>query len=157
MLTYYVNFILKPSLIKGENFDNIAVIQSVGITREFENKNIELKNNKVNLEINDISENKNISNIQVIAHINEGSINEYIAFKSLIINEEEKKENNGNNKTLIIIIIAVSCVFIIIVIVLIIIMFNIKKKNILRVVNDISFKADKDDEGSDHASDLLIN
>ena len=129
-----------------------------------------MKNNKVNLEINDISENKNISNIQVIAHINEGSINEYIAFKSLIINEEkkedkkapdkekeEKKENNGNNKTLIIIIIAVSCVFIIIVIVLIIIMFNIKKKNILRVVNDISFKADKDDEESDHASDLLIN
>ena len=51
-----------------------------------------------------------------------------------------------------------SCVFIIIVAVLIIIMFNIKKKkNILRVVNDISFKADKDDEESDHASDLLIN
>ena len=169
-LTYYVNFILKPSLIKGENFDNIAVIQSVGITKEFDNKNIKINNDKVNLEINDISENKNISNIQVIAHINEGSINEYIAFKSLIINEEkkedkkapdkekeEKKENNGNNKTLIIIIIAVSCVFIIIVIVLIIIMFNIKKKNILRVVNDISFKADKDDEESDHASDLLIN
>ena len=169
-LTYYVNFILKPSLIKGENFDNIAVIQSVGITKEFDNKNIKINNDKVNLEINDISENKNISNIQVIAHINEGSINEYIAFKSLIINEEkkedkkapdkekeEKKENNGNNKTLIIIIIAVSCVFIIFVIVLIIIMFNIKKKNILRVVNDISFKADKDDEESDHASDLLIN
>jgi len=51
----------------------------------------------------------------------------------------------------------VSVVFIIIVAVLIIMMFNMKKKNLLRVVNDISFKADKDDEESDHASDLLIN
>ncbi len=50
-----------------------------------------------------------------------------------------------------------SVVFIIIVAVLIIMMFNMKKKNLLRVVNDISFKADKDDEESDHASDLLIN
>ena len=40
---------------------------------------------------------------------------------------------------------------------LIIMMFNMKKKNLLRVVNDISFKADKDDEESDHASDVLIN
>jgi hypothetical protein len=51
----------------------------------------------------------------------------------------------------------VSVVFIIIVAVLIIMMFNMKKKNLLRVVNDISFKADKDDEESDHASNLLIN
>ena len=79
--------------------------------------------------------------------------NEYVYYYVATPN----KENNGNDKTLIIIIVVVSVVFIIIVAVLIIMMFNMKKKNLLRVVNDISFKADKDDEESDHASDLLIN
>ena len=172
IVTYYVNFILNSTLIQGEKFDNIAVIQSEGIIKEFEkNKNLIINNNNntVNLEINDINENKIFSIIQVIAHINEGSINEYIAYKSLIINTEEKEQkndpqknteennNNSDNNTLKIVFIILGCFFIGVVVVLAIVITQFVKRNkdLLNKVNTISFKADNDDEESNN--DLLIN
>ena len=162
LVTYYVNFILRSSLIKGENFNNIAVIQSNGITQEFEKTNVKVVDNKVNLNVQGIDKDKDIAYIQVIAHVNDGPINEYIAFKSLF-NEKEneiKSDDDKGNKTFIIVVSVVSSLFVGVVIVLIIVIvrFNIKNKDLLNKVNTTSFvesKADPINEDENHSNVLL--
>ena len=165
LVTYYVNFILRSSLIKGENFDNIAVVQSEGITKEFENKNLKVVDNKVNLNINGLNENKDFAYIQVIAHINEDPINEYIAFKSIFIKEEGKKDpentdggNEGSsNTTFIVVISVVSFLFVAVLVTLIIVVlrFNIKNKDLLAQVNATSFQEERNED--ENNANLLVN
>ena len=146
-VTYYVNFILRESLIQGENYDNIAVIQSNGITKEFKNKDLKVVDNKVNLFINGTNENidTDFAYIQVIAHINEESINEYIAFKSLFFKKEEKNEKKGKDIKFIVTISIVSVLFVAIAatLIIVIVRFNRKNKDLLNQVNAISFQNER--------------
>ena len=165
LVTYYVNFILRSSLIKGENFDNIAVVQSEGITKEFENKNLKVVDNKANLNINGLNENKDFAYIQVIAHINEDPINEYVAFKSVFIKEEGKNDpentdggNEGSsNTTFIVVISVVSFLFVAVLVTLIIVVlrFNIKNKDLLAQVNATSFQEERNED--ENNANLLVN
>ena len=168
LVTYYVNFILRSSLIQGENFNNIAVVQSKGITKEFENKDLKVVDNKVNLNINGLNENQDFAYIQVIAYINEDPINEYIAFNSIFIKEEEKKDpgntNGGNggdekssNTTFIVTISVVSFLFVSVVVTLIIVVirFNIKNKDLLAQVNATSFQEERNED--ENNANLLVN
>ena len=162
LVTYYVNFILRSSLIKGENFDNIAVIQSDGITKEFINQNLKADGNKVNLYIKGFNENKDFAYIQVIAHVNEDSINEYIAFKSLFIEEDktiptdkkaedDKNGDKSSHTTFIVVISVISSLFVVVVVTLIIVVirFNLKNKDLLKQVNKTSFQQDINEEEND--------
>ena len=178
---YYINFIPRSSLIEGENFDNIAVIQSYGITREVENKNLKVVDNKVNMIINNTYGilDKDFAYIQVIAHVNEEPINEYIAFKSLFLEKKEEpkpeeqtpqtpqtpqKTENGTDTKLIVTISVVSVLFVAVVVTLIIVVvrFNIKNKDLLEQVNAISFQQDRilsntNEEDEDNKSNLLLS
>ena len=92
---------------------------------------------------------KDIAYIQVIAHVNDGPINEYIAFKSLF-NEKEneiKSDDDKGNKTFIIVVSVVSSLFVgvVIVLVVVIVRFNMKNKDLLNKVNTTSFVESKSD------------
>ena len=165
-VTYYVNFILRESLIQGENYDNIAIIQSNGITKEFEDKDLKDVDNKVDLFINGTNENitGDFAYIQVIAHIDEESISEYITFKSLFFKKEEKNNEEDKDIKLIVIISIVSAIFVFVVafLIIIIIRFSRKNKDLFNKVNAISFQQDRiltnstfNDE-DDSNPDLLI-
>ena len=144
------------------------MVQSKGITKEFENKDLKVVDNKVNLNINGLNENQDFAYIQVIAHINEDPINEYIAFNSIFIKEEEKKDpgntNGGNgedekssNTTFIVTISVVSFLFVSVVVTLIIVVirFNIKNKDLLAQVNATSFQEERNED--ENNSNLLVN
>ena len=125
------------------------MIQSNGITQEFEKTNVKVVDNKVNLNVQGIDKDKDIAYIQVIAHVNDGPINEYIAFKSLF-NEKEneiKSDDDKGNKTFIIVVSVVSSLFVgvVIVLVVVIVRFNMKNKDLLNKVNTTSFVESKSD------------
>ena len=175
LVTYFVNFILRSSLISNENFDNIAVIQSNGITVEFESKNLDVINNKINLDVKDISSDKDFAYIQVIAHINDEPIHEYISYKSLFFdkknvdNNDDKTDKKPNDKPpeppsvnskLITTIVIIAALFfgVVITLVIVIMKYNSKNKNLLQQINHISFADEKhgiinDDESN---SDNLL-
>ena len=178
-VTYFVNFILRESLIKNESFNNIAVIQSKQITAEFQSENLTQVNNKIILEVNGISqEEKDFAYIQVIAYINEEPITEYVAYNSLFFekknnsvvvddssdmnkkNDPNDTSNNGSNKKLIIIISVVSCLFVVVVAALVVVIwrFNMKNKNLLDQVNKISFVDERSTINEDeNTNNLIIN
>jgi hypothetical protein len=76
LVTYFANFILRSTLVNGETFDHIAVIQSPGITQEFVKKDYKIINNKVILNISEIPTEKDYAHIQVIAYAHSKRINE---------------------------------------------------------------------------------
>ena len=166
-ITYYINFILKSSLIKNESFNNIALIQSKSITAEFDSNNIIPENNKINLSIVGINSQRDFSFIQVIAHINDQSINEYVAYNTVTYipknnsNSDTNKEQEKSNKTkLIIAVSVVGGVFLAVVIVLIVVIvkFNKKNKDLLNQVNSISFVDERNTINEDeNTNNLIIN
>ena len=176
LVTYFVNFILRSSLISNENFDNIAIIQSNGITVEFESKNLEVINSKINLDVKDIPNDKDFAYIQVIAHINDEPIHEYVSYKSLFF-EQKNVDNNDNNKNgdektdekkepsvnskLVTTIVIIAALFfgVVFTLIIVIMKYNSKNKNLLQQINYISFADEKhgiinDDENN---KDGLIN
>ena len=164
-ITYYVNFILKSSLIKNETFNNIALIQSKSITAEFDGKNLIPVNNKINLNVLGINAERNFSFIQVIAHINDQSINEYVAYNSVIYvpkiyTNTTKEEEKSSKKSVIIAVSVVGGVFLAVVIVLIVVIvkFNKKNKDLLNQVNAISFVDERNTMNEDeNTNNLIIN
>ena len=162
-ITYYANFILKSSLIKNETFNNIALIQSKSITAEFNGNNLIPENNQINLNIVGINSDRDYSFIQVIAHINDQSINEYVSYNS--VNYISKSNSNTNNqekynkKGLIIALSVVGGVFIAVLIILIVVVVRFKKKNkdLLNQVNTVSFVDERDTINEDESNDLIIN
>ena len=148
LVTYFANFILRSTLVNGETFDNIAVIQSPGITKEFVKKDYEIINNKVILNISDIPTGKDYAHIQVIAYVHSKRINEYIAYNSLHF--EKKNDNNGlsgekkNDKTFLIITYVLGGVMIILIIIFLAIILKCNKKNkdLINKVNATSFQND---------------
>ena len=160
-ITYYVNLILRQSLIPNESFNNIAVIQSMAITAEFKGNNLQSENNKVNLKVEGI--NLDFAYVQVIAHINEDSINEYIAYNNIT---HQAQNNTGpvnakttSNKTgLIVAISVVGGVFLAVLIILIVVIvrFNKKNKDLLNQVNSISFVDERNTINDDETTNNLI-
>ena len=149
LVTYFVHFILRSSLVNGETFDNIAVIQSPGIIKEFKNKDFEIiDNNKTILNVSEIPTDKDYECIQVIAYINIGTINEYIAYNTFYFEKKSdgndlKKEKERDRKLLIVSCTLGSTIIILIIILLIIILkCNKKNKDLINKVNATSFQND---------------
>jgi hypothetical protein len=132
-VTYYVKFINRKHLVEGESFKNIAVIESKGEVLKYDN--VSYQNDKVVLKAEDI--NFDFSNIQIIAHIAEESINEYIAYDS--------KPFDKNNPLFVALIIG-GIIFFIIILVLIIIIIKACRKNtdLMDKVKDTSFKEEEE-------------
>ena len=162
-VTYYVNLILRQSLIPNESFNNIAVIQSTAITAEFKGNDLEPEDDKVNLYIEGI--NSDFAYVQVIAHINEDSINEYIAYDNITHQAQNKTspsstKSNNNKTSLIIAISVVGGVFLAVLIILIVVIvrFNKKNKDLLNQVNSISFVDERNTMNDDeNTNNLIIN
>ena len=149
LVTYFVHFILRSSLVNGETFDNIAVIQSPGIIKEFKNKDFEIiDNNKTILNVSEIPTDKDYECIQVIAYINIGTINEYIAYNTFYFEKKSdgndlEKEKERDRKLLIVSCTLGSTIIILIIILLIIILkCNKKNKDLINKVNATSFQND---------------
>ncbi len=164
LVTYFVNFILRDSLNENEKFENIAVIQSPGMTKEFESNITDKKNGKIISKKLEVSSEKDFAFIQLIARVDKDPIKEYIAYKSHYL-EPTSKDNGGSkedNTNLIIIISVISGLFIIIVTTLVIIVyrFNKKNKDLLNKVNATSFQSDNlasYDQEDENNRNLLIN
>ena len=149
-VTYFANFIFRNSLIQNETFNNIAVIKSPGIVKEFNGNNLNITNDQVNLSLEGIPSYFDYACIQVIAYVNFEIINEYIAYNSILIEKEntnkinENNNNQDNDKTLLIIFISTGCFFVIIVLILVFVIFRFYKNNkdLINKVNATSFQSD---------------
>ena len=158
-VNYYVKFINRTNTIKGENYNNIAVTESKGIVRKFSNITLDADGNVI-LEAKDVK--NDFAYVQIVAHVSDGSINEYLAYESQYFKtpEEKKTEKNEKNSYIIaFIIIGVIFIIVIIIFAIIIIKFFIKNKNLMEAVNKTSFQGDRltgedDDNKND---DLLLN
>ena len=156
-ITYFVNFLPRSALIANETFDNSAVVESTGYTKEIDNKTYKVNYNKTDLIITGIPDDIDYAHIQIIAHVERGIINEYIAYNTLYLEPNNYKNNDDSKNTQMIIIIAViSGLFIIIVTSLIIIVLKCNKRNkdLINKVNatsfnnDSLFRFDKEDENN---------
>ena len=121
-------------------------MESPGYTEEFDYKSYQVINNKIDLIIKGISDDKDYAYIQVIAHIEKDPVNEYIAYNSRLF---EKVANSSDNidsidDKLIAIISVISVLFIIIVtsLTIIVVRCNKKNKDLLNKVNATSFQSD---------------
>ena len=143
---YFVNFISRNSLVKGETFTNIAVIESKGLVKEFGNPSKD-SDGKVTLESNGIK--NDFAYIQVIAHISEGPINEYIAYNPKAFEQrksspETEKKPNTNRYAIALIIVGSLLLVIIIVLIIVIFNFNMKNKDLMAKVQATSFQEERD-------------
>ncbi len=116
-VSYFVTFFQRSKLIINETFNNIAVVESPGYTEEFDYKSYQVINNKIDLIIKGISDDKDYAYIQVIAHIEKDPVNEYIAYNSRLFEKvaDSRANNDEKDSMLIVIISVISGLFIIIV------------------------------------------
>ncbi len=91
---------------------------------------IKLINNKADLIIKGIPDDKDFAYIQVIAHIEKDLYNEYIAYNSRLFEKvaDSRANNDGNDSMLIVIISVISVLYVIIVTSLLIIVPNVIEK-----------------------------
>ena len=146
---YYVHFISRVELVEGETFDNIAVTESRGIVKEFENGKKD-SNGKITFEISGVK--MDIAYIQIIAHITEGPINEFISYKSIFFEQETSNENTDKNKdtksrtlAIALTVVGVVCGIIIISLIIIVIRFKIKNEDLMDKVKQTSFAEERND------------
>ena len=141
---YFVNFISRNSLVAGETFTNIAVIESKGLVKEFGNIKTD-PDGKITLECNGIK--TDFAYIQVIAHINEGPINEYIAYNPRSFEQKQSspiKSSSMNKYAIALIIVGSLLLVIIIVLVIVILKFNMKNKDLMAKVQATSFQEERE-------------
>ena len=143
---YFVNFISRNSLVEGETFTNIAVIESKGLVKEFGNPKSD-SDGKLTLESNGIK--TDFAYIQVIAHISEGPINEYIAYNPKFFEQRQSssqtEKKSGINKYAIALIIVGSLLLVIIIVLVIVILkFNMANKDLMAKVQATSFQEERD-------------
>ena len=148
---YFVHFISRVELVEGETFDNIAVTESKGIVKEFENEKKDT-NGKITFEITGIK--MDFAYIQIIAHITEGPINEFISYKSIFFEQEKSNENENTDKNkdtksrslaIALTVVGVVCGIIIISLVIMVIRFKIKNEDLMDKVKQTSFSEERND------------
>ena len=153
---YFVNFIDRKQLIQGEKFSSIAVIESKGIVKEFDD--IKLDNEgKVTLICSGIK--IDFAQIQVVAYISEGPINEYVSYNTRFFEGKSNSSSSGISKlVLVLAIVGILFFIIIITLVIVILRFNAQNKDLLAKVNATSFQEERI-EGSNDAptQNLLTN
>ena len=155
---YFIKFINREHLINGESFNNIAIVESKGIVKKYDN-DTKCKNGKVIIEEKDIK--FNVSNIQVIGHIFNEKINEFIAYDSIFI--KEKKDYSKTNMIIIIIAICLGCLLLIILFAFFYIKLSRKNYNLKKEVEKLSFEkemkqeAKTEDDKDQLATDLLMD
>ena len=143
---YFVNFISRNSLVEGETFTNIAVVESKGLVKEFGNPTSD-SDGKLTLESNGIK--TDFAYIQVIAHISEGPINEYIAYNPKFFEQKKSSSTDntklGSNKYAIALIIVGSLLLLIIIaLVIVILKFNMTNKDLMAKVQATSFQEERE-------------
>ena len=129
-----INYIVK--IVTNEN-KSIPKTQSIVLLegqKEFvkEFKNVAPNNNKINLELNDVEGMPTY--IQVVAHIYDKSINEFLSYKYYELPQNELDEESSNIALIVIIII----IIVLIIIILVVVIFIIKRKKNKDLINDIN-------------------
>ena len=150
---YFIKFINRKYLIEGESLNNIAVIESKGIVKKYDDE-CEDGVKVVTIDEKDIKFN---TDIQIIAHINNKRINEFISYDSIFI--EKKEDFSTVWKVLIIIAVCVVGFFIIALLVIILIKYTKKNSNLQKRIEQASFKEDMSSEKDEDqvATNLLLD
>ena len=155
---YFVKFINRAHLINGESFNNIAIVESKGIVKKYDN-DTKCNNGKVIIEEKDIK--LNVSNIQVIGHIFNEKINEFISYDSIFI--KEKKDYSKTNSIIIKIAIGLGCLLLIILFAFFYIKLSRKNYNLKKEIEKMSFEKEMKQEATSEedkdqlATDLLMD
>ena len=150
---YFVNFIDRKQLIQGEKFSSIAVIESKGIVKEFDD--IKLDNEgKVTLICSGIK--IDFAQIQVVAYISEGPINEYVSYNTRFFEGKSNSSSGISKLVLVLAIVGIIFFIIIITLVIVILRFNAQNKDLLAKVNATSFQEERIEGSSDAPTQNLL-
>ena len=156
-VTYLIKFVTDgPKYDNNDLQETIAVKEGKSQVREFENPKI--KEGNIEEIVDDIA--KSPIYVEVYAEINDGSVNEFIAYKVAKLPEIQKKGSSTSNwginaTTILLIIIGIVLIAVVIVLVVLVFSFRSKNTNLMNQVNKVSFQ--EEDNKRENEGGLLFN